>query len=296
MLAAGLASTGAAIFTSRFGVAGTLVGAALTTMIITGGSAILKSYLDTLAGHAKSVPQRINTGRTRANRVRAGRTTTSTIDTTRTEAPSEGMVVYGRGRGGDGQGFFSKLRSSFGWFSGLSGSRKAGILVGAAVPAVIAFVVAMSAITSVEVVSGRTLSCLTSGTCQTETSGASSNTTFGELASRASGSSGSDQPFENQLQPPNLAPEQDSSGQSGTGDGGGFFGQPADDGSGTEVPTDGSGTEQPVAVPTDPSGGAVEEVPTQEVPTQEVPTQEVPTQEVAPQAQPSGTESAAPVQ
>ena len=44
-MAAGLAATGAAFVTSRFGVAGTLLGAALTAMIITAGSAVLKAYI-----------------------------------------------------------------------------------------------------------------------------------------------------------------------------------------------------------------------------------------------------------
>ena len=46
VVGAGLAAATAAFVTSRFGVAGTLLGAALTAMIITGGSAILKSYLE----------------------------------------------------------------------------------------------------------------------------------------------------------------------------------------------------------------------------------------------------------
>ncbi|MGI8650690.1 MAG: hypothetical protein ACR2KW_09980 [Rubrobacter sp.] len=286
MLAAGLASTGAAVVTSRFGVAGTIIGAALTTMIITGGSAILKSYLETLAGHAKSVPQRINTGRTRANRARAGRTG-STATVNRDPLPdSEGMKVYGRGENGGGrQGFSGKLRSSFGWFSNLSTSRKSGILLGAAVPAVIAFIVAMSAITSVEVASGRTLSCLTSGTCQTEigASGATSNTTFGTVASQASGSSGgSSQPAESQLDSPSLAPEQNPSGvQSESDDDSGFFGQPSSGGGsdGSGVPSDPSGAgvpsgtgQPPVVAPSDPSGGAVQEAPVEEaVPQQATP-------------------------
>ena len=48
VVAAGLASTVAAFLTSTFGVAGTMLGAALTAMIITGGSAILRSYLENL--------------------------------------------------------------------------------------------------------------------------------------------------------------------------------------------------------------------------------------------------------
>ncbi|WP_162924616.1 hypothetical protein [Rubrobacter indicoceani] len=267
MLAAGMASVGAALFTSRFGVAGTLIGAGLTTMIITGGSAILKSYLDTLSGHVKSMPQRINTGRTRLNRSRAGRAanTTATVDSATRSDASEGMAVYGRGRDG-GRGFFGKLGSAFGWFRRLPGSRKRRVILGAAIPAVIAFVVAMGAITSVEVVSGRTLSCLTGGVCQTATgaSGATANTTFGEIASRAGGSSGgAAQPFENQLEPPSLAPEQQvpSDGSGAEGDsGGGFFEQP----SGTEVP---DGSVQPV-VPSEDGSGVAPEVPTEVQPSE----------------------------
>ncbi len=54
VVAAGLASTTAAIVTSRFGVAGTLLGAALTTMIITGGSAILKGYLESATANMRT--------------------------------------------------------------------------------------------------------------------------------------------------------------------------------------------------------------------------------------------------
>ena len=53
---AGLASACAALVTSKFGVAGTILGAALTTMIITGGAALLKSYMETLTGYVRRAP------------------------------------------------------------------------------------------------------------------------------------------------------------------------------------------------------------------------------------------------
>ncbi|MDQ3378162.1 MAG: hypothetical protein M3533_14875, partial [Actinomycetota bacterium] len=68
IMAAGLASTAAALVTSRFGVAGTLLGAALTAMIITGGSAVLKAYIENAAG-------RVRGGATRLQERRAGRAT-----------------------------------------------------------------------------------------------------------------------------------------------------------------------------------------------------------------------------
>ena len=62
-MSAGLAATGASFVTSRFGVTGTLLGAALTAMIITGGSAILRSYLETVSGHVHEMPTRLRSHR-----------------------------------------------------------------------------------------------------------------------------------------------------------------------------------------------------------------------------------------
>jgi hypothetical protein len=47
-VAAGVASVIAAVFASRFGVAGTLIGTALTAVVITLGSAIFKAQLTRL--------------------------------------------------------------------------------------------------------------------------------------------------------------------------------------------------------------------------------------------------------
>jgi hypothetical protein len=55
VVAAGLASALAAFFTSRFGVAGTVVGAALTAMIITAGSALFSLYIERAAARARNV-------------------------------------------------------------------------------------------------------------------------------------------------------------------------------------------------------------------------------------------------
>jgi len=55
VVAAGLAAALAAFFTSRFGVAGTVLGAALTAMIITGGSALFGFYMERAAARARDV-------------------------------------------------------------------------------------------------------------------------------------------------------------------------------------------------------------------------------------------------
>ena len=62
-MAAGLAATAASFVTSRFGVAGTLLGAALTAMIITGGSAILRSYLESVSGRVRGMPKKLRSRR-----------------------------------------------------------------------------------------------------------------------------------------------------------------------------------------------------------------------------------------
>ena len=62
-MAAGLAATAASFVTSRFGVAGTLLGAALTAMIITGGSAILRSYMEAASGRVRGMPTKLSARR-----------------------------------------------------------------------------------------------------------------------------------------------------------------------------------------------------------------------------------------
>jgi len=57
VVAAGLAAAVAAFFTSCFGIAGTVLGTALTAMIITVGSALLGFYLERAAAKARSVPE-----------------------------------------------------------------------------------------------------------------------------------------------------------------------------------------------------------------------------------------------
>jgi hypothetical protein len=59
VVAAGLAAAVAAFFTSRFGITGTVLGTALTAMIITVGSALLGFYLERAAAKARSVPEAI---------------------------------------------------------------------------------------------------------------------------------------------------------------------------------------------------------------------------------------------
>jgi hypothetical protein len=146
VISAGLASAGAAAITSRFGVAGTLLGAALTTMIITGGAAILKAYLESAKGKVKGV-----SGRLRARTSRKAR---------RYEEPAAMP-----NRPDLRNNFVGRMRASLAWFSRLPHSRRRSILIKGLIAAVVAFLIGMAAIYGTERLIGNSLSCGFWGNC-----------------------------------------------------------------------------------------------------------------------------------
>jgi hypothetical protein len=140
-MAAGFAAAAAAFVTSRFGVAGTLLGAALTAMIITGGSAILKAHLETVTGNVRKVPRKL---RERRSRWKGGR---STEPETLPERPDLRDNFAGR------------MRAALDWFSHLPPLVRRSILVKGLIAAAVAFVIGMGAIWAVEKGIGNSLSC-----------------------------------------------------------------------------------------------------------------------------------------
>jgi hypothetical protein len=141
VLSAGFAAATAAFVTSRFGVAGTLLGAALTAMIITGGSAILKAYLQSVTGNARKVPRKL---RERRDRRKAGRS-------------AEPDTMPGRPDLRDN--FAGRMRAALDWFSHLPSLTRRSILVRGLITAVVAFVIGMGAVYTVERGIGNSLSC-----------------------------------------------------------------------------------------------------------------------------------------
>ena len=141
VMAAGFASATAAVITSRFGVAGTLIGAALTSMIITGGSAIFKAYFERVTDEARKVPGKVRTGKVRRQEAAGGQ---------QPNLP---------GRPDLRNNFMGRLRASLGWFSRLTALGRRTVLVGALIPALLAFGIGATAVTAMELSMGRTLSC-----------------------------------------------------------------------------------------------------------------------------------------
>lgn len=178
VVAAGFASAGAAIITSKFGVAGTLIGAALTTMIITGGSAILKAYLESVGGTMLEVPQKIRERRERRKAQRYERASTLP------------------GRPDLRNNFAGRIRAALGWFSHLPPLARRPILVKALLAALFAFVIGMSSVYAVEKVINNNLSCGFWGNCPegatpgihlTEGNGAGTSPTIGLRRTSAGG-------------------------------------------------------------------------------------------------------------
>ncbi|CAN5813539.1 hypothetical protein BH18ACT11_BH18ACT11_16350 [soil metagenome] len=138
-MSAGLAATGASFVTSRFGVAGTLLGAALTAMIITGGSAILRAYLETLSGRVRQVPTKL---RSRREQKSAG---------------GSGDIMPGRPDLRDN--FVGRMRAALGWFSHLTTLRRRSILMRGLLAAVVALLLCLALVWGTEKLIGNSLSC-----------------------------------------------------------------------------------------------------------------------------------------
>lgn len=150
VFAAGLASTTAAFVTSKFGVAGTILGAALTTMIITGGAAILNAYLKSLTGNVRKVPQKLRARRERRKSARYA------------EPPTAETLP---GRPDLRDNFMGRLRAAVGWFSHLPLPARRSILVKGLIAAAVAFAISMGAIYALERGIGNSLSCGLWGNC-----------------------------------------------------------------------------------------------------------------------------------
>jgi hypothetical protein len=140
-MAAGFAATGASFVTSRFGVAGTLLGAAITAMIITGGSAILRAYLEAVSGRVRKVPTKL---RSRREQDRAG------------GFGGEGTMP---GRPDLRDNFMGRMRAALDWFSHLPTLRRRAILTKGLIAALVAFVICMGAVWGAEKLIGNSLSC-----------------------------------------------------------------------------------------------------------------------------------------
>jgi hypothetical protein len=133
VIAVGIASPIATVLTSRFGIAGTLLGLALSAVLLTVLVDVLKVYLARAPGTVAKMPGSFRAGISWQN-VRV------------------------------------KLEAVLDSFSALAPARRRSILVGSVVAGVISFFVGLSVVTGVELGVGKSLSCWVWSECPTESS------------------------------------------------------------------------------------------------------------------------------
>ena len=135
VLAVGIASPAAAAITARFGVAGTLIGLALSAVFITAAVDFLKVYLARVPGAVTTIPGGF-----------------------RKRSPLRNV--------------FERVRRPFSKFASLPRTRRRSVLIGSVAAAGISFVVGLIVVTGLELGVGKSLSCWVWEECSTEESSA----------------------------------------------------------------------------------------------------------------------------
>jgi hypothetical protein len=130
VLAVGIVSPAAAALTSRFGVAGTLLGLAVSSVIITAGVDLLKVYLARVPGAVTSIPGGLRKKSSLRN-------------------------------------VFERMKWPFSKFGSLPRPRRRSLLIGSLVAAGISCVVGLILITVLELGVGKSLSCWVWDECST---------------------------------------------------------------------------------------------------------------------------------
>jgi hypothetical protein len=133
VLAVGVVSPAAAALTASFGVAGTLLGLFLSSVLVTAGVDLLKVYLARVPGAVTSIPGGFRK-----------------------------KSAWGR--------LLQRMRLPFSKFASLPHPRRRSLIVGSLVAAGISFVVGLIIVTGVEASVGKSLSCWVWSNCSTESS------------------------------------------------------------------------------------------------------------------------------
>ena len=149
-VAAGIASVVAAVFTSKLGVAGTLIGTALTATMITLASAILKAQLEKATHKVVGLP----------NTVR-GRFSTQQIRIPGKSNPEPNPEPAAQAEADDrSPGLFSRLRAIPSFLEELPSAQRRKVLLAGLLAGLVATVIGLGSVTGIELIGGKTLSCL----------------------------------------------------------------------------------------------------------------------------------------
>jgi hypothetical protein len=183
VLAVGIASPAAAAITSRFGVAGTLIGLALSSVFITAAVDFLKVYLARVPGAVTTIP--------------GGFRKRSSL-----------------------QNVFERMRRPFSKFASLPRPRRRSILIGSIAAAGISFVVGLIVVTGLELGVGKSLSCWVWEECSTVESSADGSSSNAQMSSTFPTILGGAQSVSNSSPQQQLVSPSNSQQQSGGSSGG----------------------------------------------------------------------------
>ncbi len=145
-VAAGLASVVVALFTSKLGVAGTLIGTALTATLITLISAVLKAQMEKASQVIVSLPSTVQ----------------GDLSTQQIRIPGkQGPEPHPKPEAGErSPGLWSRLRALPGFLRDLPPAQRSKVLLAGVLAGLVATVIGLVSVTGIEFAGGKTLSCM----------------------------------------------------------------------------------------------------------------------------------------
>ncbi len=202
VMASGMAAIVAALFTSKLGVAGTLIGTALTAMTINLGSAILGAQLEKASSRVSALPTTVR-----------DRLSTQQVRVPGKPSPEPDPEPSARpGARSKREGLLSRLRAIPNYLKNLPSAQRRGILLAGVLAGLAATIIGLGGITGIELVSGKNLSCQLWRECPTTMPGSPTGTSGGSGLSILGGSSGPNLPSTPVEQQP-ATPDQQIPGQ-----------------------------------------------------------------------------------
>lgn len=266
-VAAGIASVLAAVFTSKLGVAGTLIGTAMAAVIITLASALLKVQLMKASTKISGLPDTVR-GRSATQQIR--------IPGRPNAEPNPEPAAQSEAADERSPGLLSRLRALPGFLRELPSNQRRRVLVAGLLAGLAAAAIGLAGVTGIELAGGKTLSCMVWSSCPDDdesggSSGRSGLSILGGYSGAGTGVTPSkEQPSApvNGQQIPKQQPGGDPAqpGAGGTPSQPGGTPQPGDAPKGADSPQSGAGDEAEPSSSDQPSGKASEEGRSQEGP------------------------------
>lgn len=155
-VAAGIASVLAAVFTSRLGVAGTLIGTAMAAVLITLGSAIFKVQLMKATNKISGLPDTVR-GRLSTQQIR--------IPGKQNAEPNPEPAAQPETKHKRSPGLLSRLRAIPGFLKDLPPNQRRKMLVAGLLAGLLATAIGLAGVTGIELAGGKNLSCLVWSSC-----------------------------------------------------------------------------------------------------------------------------------